>query len=201
MTNFTRRTAVASAGIFTALVLAACASQTDSSTAPVTAVSRTPVNNTGQGTGFVRVCKAAGPLGTYSFNTSVVGGGAHVINFGQGAVASLDFQGTEVCVNSGSYIQLGTDASWTAGLTGTATVFELVPAGLEVEKIEVWNANSFPFVLEQTVTGSNTASVTVTATSRHKILYFNREAPPPHINGRMTGGGNQITVGGLRISR
>jgi hypothetical protein len=133
----------------------------------------------GEGTGFVRVCKAAGPTGTYTFHTSVVGGGAHVINFGQGPEVSLNFTGTEVCLNSGSYIPIGGDPSWTEGMTAEVTVAELVPAGIEVEKIEAWNTNVFPFVLLGTITGSNSITLSVTSTSRIKILYYNKEAPPP----------------------
>src|SRR5688572_32161352 len=92
MTNISRRTLVASAGILTTLVLAACASPTDSSTAPVTALSGPVLNNDGVGTGFVRVCKSGGPSGIYTFHTSVAGGGAHFINFGQGPLSTVDFQ-------------------------------------------------------------------------------------------------------------
>src|SRR5687767_10294752 len=120
MSNVSRRPAIAGAAVFAALVLAACSSPTDSPTVPFTAITKT-LNNVGDGTGFVRVCKTGGPSGTYTFNTSVAGGGAHFINFGQGAELSLDFAGTEICLNSGSYIQLGNDPSWTAGLTGTVT--------------------------------------------------------------------------------
>lgn len=179
LTGSTRRTVLQrAAGVISAVILAACSSTSDVPTSPISAFSAS-ANNTGEGTGFVRVCKTAGPAGTYTFNTSVVGGGAHVINFGQGPEVSLTFAGTEVCLNSGSYIPIGGDPSWTPGMTAQVTVAELEPAGIEVEKIEVWDFAGFPAVLLQTVTGSNSVTITVTSTSRIKILYFNMETPPP----------------------
>lgn len=165
-------------GIFGAVALAACSSVGDPPTSPLTHASSI-AQWEGEGTGFVRVCKAAGPTGTYTFHTSVAGGGAHVINFGQGPEVSLNFSGTEVCLNAGSYIPLGNDPSWTAGMTAEVTVAELVPTGIEVEKIEAWNTSVFPFVLLGTITGSSSITLNVTATSRIKILYYNRETPPP----------------------
>lgn len=160
-----------------AVVLAACSSARDSSTAPLTAHSE--LASTLEQTGYVRVCKAGGPSGTYWFNTTVQGGGLHMLNYGEGPLLSLNFTGTNICLNGGTYAPQGNDPSWTPGMTAQVTSTELVPEGMEVEKIEVWDFGVGPEALIQTITGSNTVTVTVTATSRYKIYFYNRVLPPP----------------------
>ena len=172
----TRSTVATGAALLTALVLAAC-STADTPTSPTGLRSVSGrANNSPPTTGFVRVCKSAGPVGTYTFQTTVNGGGAHLVNFGFGSTVDIAFAGTEVCLNT--YVQLA-EPAWEAGQTAEVTLAELVPEGISVAKIEVWNYGVFPAVLLQTVTGANSATVTVNATSKIKVLFFNQDAPPP----------------------
>lgn len=175
-TRRTRSTVAAGAAVLAALVLAAC-STADSPTSPsgLRSVSGT-ANNSAVTTGFVRVCKSAGPVGTYTFQTTVNGGGAHLVNFGFGSTVNMAFAGTEVCLNT--YVQLA-EPAWEVGQTGQVTIAELVPEGISVAKIEVWDFGVFPAVLLQTVTGASSVTVTVNSTSKIKVLFFNADAPPP----------------------
>ncbi|HYC51767.1 MAG TPA: hypothetical protein VEB19_11710 [Gemmatimonadaceae bacterium] len=173
LTGRTRSSARAAVGLVAATVLAAC-SVADSPTAPLTAAGK--VANHTETTGYVRVCKSAGPAGTYTFSTVVEGGGAHHVNFGSGPTMSIAFAGEETCLNT--YGQFA-EPAWTEGQTGTVTISELVPDGIEVAEIQVWQFGVFPPVLLQTITGSNSVTLTVNSTSQIKVLYFNREFIPP----------------------
>jgi hypothetical protein len=161
------------AGLLTAIALAACATG-DIPTTPLRQVG--DVANNIDNTGFIRACKVAGPSGSYAFETTVVGGGAHLVNFGLGSTYPFEFTGTMHCINT--YLQLN-DPSWLLTPTGDVTIKELVPDGIDVAKIEVWDFSVFPEVLLQTITGTNSVTIPVTATTIRKVYFYNADEPPP----------------------
>ncbi|HEU4995315.1 MAG TPA: hypothetical protein VFT29_10875 [Gemmatimonadaceae bacterium] len=142
------------ASVFAVAALAACSElQVPEPTAPLTAAA-TKTANTGWGdpTGFVNVCKKAGPPGEYYFHIEVTGGGDAYVAPDQ----ELMFDGmTLVCVDL--YKALNRD-SWGEGVVAQVTVTEVeIPDGVAVDFIDVWRND----VQIDHVTGSSSATTTL----------------------------------------
>jgi hypothetical protein len=150
--------------------------------------------------GEVMVCKKGGPAGTYSYHIDVTGGG-------DWAVArpdfSIVFNGTDMACYEAAY-QIN-EASWASGAKSTVTVTELVPAGMHVDSIQVYNSTVGGF--EASTLNSPTASRQADFNSRWWFKYFN--SPDENVcdskttcaTGRMTGGGATVTIGVAKITK
>jgi hypothetical protein len=191
------RTLSGATAALAAITLAACSS--DSIPAPLSLDRNAASWGIHDAPGYVRACKVEGPAGDYSFTISVEGGGDHVL-YPDGTNGTVHFDGTtEACAVM--YTTVLND-SWSADETARITISEVVPEGLEVTAIDAFNVMlPFPGFIE-TVTGTNTYSFTFKPQDRFKIRYHNSGGTqPPPLLGRVTGGGQQIVVGGARISR
>ena len=176
-TNLLPRMRFASAivgGAVVALTLAAC-SATDRVAAPLSSSNTVASWEGNELPGYVRVCKAGGPAGTYTFNVSVVGGGSHYLNWGP--TSTLVFDGlTAICNNVYTPIL---DDTWEAGETAQVTVSEVLAEGMTVSSIDVYNVIlPFPGYVT-TLTGTNTVTVTTGPLDRFKLNYYNATLPPP----------------------
>lgn len=171
-----RELRAAMGGLVSATMLAAC-SPTEIPTAPVelqaSKVSNTggPINPTW---GYIRVCKAGGPPGTYNFTASVASAGG---TFGYEPTFSIVFDGSTVnCVGVWGPLD---DGSWADGETATVQITETLADGFVVPKIDVYNVNlPFPGFLG-TFTNTNTVTVTLSHLDRYKIYFYNAYTPPP----------------------
>ena len=176
--SFLRRTG-AWAGALASVALAAC-SNIELPTTPTTLGAPSTNWETAWNPGYVRVCKASGPAGTYTFQMTVQGGG----NYFQPSPLTVVFDGvTPACI--GAY-QVIPDDSWTATTTAQVTITEVVPDGMHVEEIRVFDANVFPgndvekgFGYQYTVFDTPTITLTMTPTQKWKLHYHNVENPPP----------------------
>ena len=181
-----------------AFLLAACSSDRIPSTALT--LDRSAASwETGDYPGYVRACKIEGPAGDYTFTINVQGGGDHLL-IPDASNGTVHFDGTTpVCAVMYTTIL---NESWEPGETAQITISEIVPAGMTVTAIDVFNVVlPYPGFIE-TVTGTNTYSFTFNPLDRFKLRYHNSGSPPPPpLLGRVTGGGQQIVVGGARISR
>ena len=85
--------------------------------------------------GAVFVCKKGGPPGTYQFHVDFSGGGNW--HLPAGPDVSLTFDGTNlVCLQVANQVD---PATWAPALTSTVTVNEIVPPGMHVDSIQVFN--------------------------------------------------------------
>jgi hypothetical protein len=169
-----RLATLTAAGALLGALVAACS--TTESTSPVSALSaRTTSWDGSELPGYVRACKQSGPAGSYTFAVSVQGGGDFYYPWGQ--QVTLTFDGvTPVCQNL--YIPI-INATWDPTETANVTVTELVPAGMVVNQIDIYEISvNFPGFLS-TITGTNSVTVTTSPTQRYKLLFYNGELPPP----------------------
>jgi len=91
------------------------------------------------------------------------------------------------------------------GAGADVTVTENVPAGYQLDKVEIGVLTSGPTLTTRTESGP-TISDFVRGGGSSSIrgviaTFYNSEEPPPLANGRMTGGGKQVEVGGVAITR
>jgi len=166
-----------SAGVLA--LVAACSAPDRIASPSLTAIDASIVNNTSDIVpGYVRVCKAAGPAGQYTFNLSATGGGSWFFNFGP--LVTLNFDGTNpVCSNA--WMPFVHDGSWDLDPTALVTASENVPAGMSVPEIKVFHsalqidATGYAF----SVFGTNTVTVSVKRSDLVKLFFYNIENPPP----------------------
>lgn len=128
--------------------------------------------------GYVRVCKASGPAGQYTFALSATGGGDWFFNFGP--LLTLTFDGTNlICMNA--WMPFLNTNTWTEDMTAQVTVTELVPEGMSVPEIKVFHSalQIDPTGYAFSVFGTNTVSVTVHRSDLVKLFFYNIENPPP----------------------
>ena len=110
---------------------------------------------------------------------------------------------TAIAVTDGTCVTAATVTTVT-----TASAAETPPTGIILDSILVIhggaNGRGGALTVDTTrVTGSNSASGSLGFEAGLKFVFYNHVAPPaPPVGvGRMTGGGRQITAGGLSISR
>ena len=129
--------------------------------------------------GVVRVCKASGPAGAYTFALSATGGGDWFFNFGP--LVTVNFDGTNVaCMNA--WMPFLNSGTWTADMTATVTATELVPDGMHVTQIDVLHSGlqaSPPVGFAFQLFNTNTVTVTVHRSDLVKLFFHNAENPPP----------------------
>jgi hypothetical protein len=187
----------ATAGLAAFLLAAACFS--DRNSTPVSLDRNLASWETTDDPGYVRACKVEGPAGDYTFTVSVQGGGDHVL-IPDGSNGTVHFDGsTQACAVMYSPVLNDT---WETGETAQITIAEIVPDGMTVTAIDAFNVMLPPPGFIETVTGTNTYTFTFKPGDRFKIRYHNSGSPPPPpLLGRVTGGGQQIQVGGATVSR
>jgi hypothetical protein len=159
--------------VLAAVTLAACS--TSDTTAPLTRASTIAEWTGNELVGYVRVCKAGGPAGTYTFNISVEGGGDYFMNWGP--TTTLEFDGSTV-VCKGVYNAIIND-TWDDTETAKVTVTETLGEGMTVPMIEIYNVIlPFPGYVT-TLYNTNTVTVTTSPVDRFKLNFFNEFTPPP----------------------
>lgn len=179
MINRHARTITSAASAAALVLLVACADRT-----PVGPTGTPNLNHTGdpppyEMLGHWTLCKNGTPA---SFEVSVNGGAATTVTLAAG-------QCTDVATTPVS----GGQAAVT--VTETVNSATMVLDSIRIDSLVV---NGSPG--SRMLTGTNTYSKTINGDVGVKVTFYNRPVPPP-ATGRMTGGGNQIMVGGVRISR
>jgi hypothetical protein len=190
LTGSSTRTAI---GLVAALALAACSS--DGPVVP-TAPDANFLIEPGPNPLTIRVCKFGDNTGTlgdfFTFNTSAASGTVT-------SPVSVVAQDINLIDNSKC------ETVWSRAATSfdnetQVTVSEVLPPGVVLTSIRFVEGPGDP----QLADIFNPASPSVTVVPNHglTILFKNSgEEDTENLLGRMTGGGNQIQVGGLRISR
>lgn len=147
-------------------------------------------------------------LGPPSSGGGVTQGLLEVCKVGTDATIDVSVNGgasTAIAVTNGACVTAATVTTPT-----TAAASETPPAGIILDSILVIhgsaNGRGGPLTVDTArVTGSSSASGSLGSEDGLKFVFYNHVAPPPPPppagNGRMTGGGKQITVGGLSITR
>jgi hypothetical protein len=173
------------AAIVAGAVLASCGkSDSRSITAPDSADLVQVFNVFNPEEGFVSVGKYSGPAGTYTFETTVQGGGDYAL-LSDGPATSV---GTRIFTFDGpindvtgriGYAYLPANAeTWGLGVTASVTVAEThIPAGLKVDSIRV----VYNGVEQPTIKGPSSATFDMGYTDIVIVKFFNGGSftPPP----------------------